>query len=54
MTQSLIFRNGAIFDGHEFLPAGTAVRVRAGEHRRGRQAGARTPWAAAGPGTEIG
>ena len=47
----LIFCNGTIFDGHEFLPAGTAVRVRAGEHRRGR-AGRGRPGRRR-PGTEI-
>jgi hypothetical protein len=24
----LLFRNGTVFDGHRFLPAGTVVRVR--------------------------
>ncbi|MGO8960993.1 MAG: amidohydrolase [Streptosporangiaceae bacterium] len=28
--KDLIFANGAVFDGHRFLPAGTAVRVRDG------------------------
>ena len=26
----LLFRNGTVFDGHRFLPAGTWVRVRGG------------------------
>jgi len=26
----LLFRNGTVFDGHRFLPAGTVVRVRGG------------------------
>ena len=47
----LIFCNGTIFDGHEFLPAGTAVRVRAASIVAAEpDADAR---AAAGPGTEI-
>ena len=47
----LIFCNGTIFDGHETLPAGTAVRVRAqGIVAAEPDADAR---AAAGPSTEI-
>ena len=47
----LTFCNGTIFDGHEFLPVGTAVRVRAGSIVAVQpDADAR---AAVGPGTEI-
>jgi predicted amidohydrolase YtcJ len=28
--KDILFRNGTVFDGHRFLPAGTWVRVRGG------------------------
>jgi N-acyl-D-aspartate/D-glutamate deacylase len=28
--EDILFRNGTVFDGHRFLPAGTWVRVRGG------------------------
>jgi predicted amidohydrolase YtcJ len=43
----LIFANGAVFDGQQFLPAGTAVRVRAGRIT------AVSPAAVPGPGTVV-
>jgi predicted amidohydrolase YtcJ len=30
MKAEILFRNGTVFDGHRFLPAGTCVRVRGG------------------------
>jgi N-acyl-D-aspartate/D-glutamate deacylase len=29
--EQIVFRNGSVFDGSRFLPAGTCVRIRGGQ-----------------------